>query len=354
MNIKVTLSSNKKTKPSKGINLGFGKIFTDHMFTMKYTDGIGWHDPEIKPYQTINLDPACMVFHYAQEVFEGLKAYRGEGNKTMLFRPEANAKRMYDSCKRLCIPPVEIEDFCQAVEELVKVDADWIPEEDGSSLYIRPFIIATDEFLGVHPSKTYLFVIILSPSGSYYKNGLEPVNIWIEDSYVRAIRGGIGFAKTGGNYAASLIGQQKAEKEGYAQVLWLDGIEHKYIEEVGAMNIFFKINGTLITPELNGSILPGITRDTIIKLARCLGYRVEERRISVEEIIGACKRGELEEIFGTGTAAVISPVGKIRYKEENFIINNHEIGEVSQKLFDLISDIQHGRVKDEWGFTKSI
>lgn len=339
-----------KERPKKGQPLGFGKIFTDYMFTMQYTEGKGWHDPVIEPFHNLSLSPAAMVFHYGQEMFEGLKAYKGEGGKVFLFRPDMNAKRANRSNDRLCIPQIPEEDFVQAVKELVSVERDWIPEDEGISLYIRPFIIATDEFLGVAPSQTYLFMIILSPSGAYYESGLAPVGIWIEDEYVRAVKGGTGFAKTGGNYASSLIAQVKAHDEGFSQVLWLDGVERKYIEEVGAMNIFFKISGKLVTPMLNGSILPGVTRDSVIQLVRSWGYEVEERRISVEELLAAQHSGALEEVFGTGTAAVISPVGKLRFQDEIMTIHDGKIGELSQKIYDTVTGIQWGKLDDPFGW----
>ena len=351
MEIKITRTTAPKQKPAKDAPLGFGKIFTDHMFVMDYTEGKGWHDARIVPYGEISLEPSAMVFHYGQEMFEGLKAYKGEDGKVRLFRPDMNAKRANQSNKRLCIPEIPEEDFVEAVKAVVKVDEDWIPEADGTSLYIRPFVIATDAFLGVAPSKTYMFIIILAPSGAYYANGLAPVGIWIEDDYVRAVRGGMGFAKTGGNYAASLAAQVKAHDDGYSQVLWLDGVERKYIEEVGAMNIFFKIDGKIITPMLNGSILPGVTRNSVCQLCKSLGYTVEERKVSVDELVEAARTGKLEECFGTGTAAVISPVGKLRYKDDVFEINNNEIGEVSQKLYDTITGIQWGKCEDEFNWT---
>ncbi len=354
MEIKITKTTSPKEKPAKGAKLGFGKIFTDHMFLMNYTEGKGWHDARIVPYGAIELEPAAMVFHYGQEMFEGLKAYKGADGKIRLFRPDMNAKRANASNERLCIPEIPEEIFVEAIKEVVKVDADWVPEEDGTSLYIRPFVIATDEFLGVAPSKTYLFIVILAPSGAYYENGLAPVGIWIEDEYVRAVKGGMGFAKTGGNYAASLIAQVKAHDDGYSQVLWLDGVERKYIEEVGAMNIFFKIDGKIITPMLNGSILPGITRNSVIELCKRMGYTVEERKVSVDELVEAAHNGKLEECFGTGTAAVISPVGKLRYKDDVYMINNNEIGEVSQKLYDTVTGIQWGKCEDELGWTVTL
>ena len=350
LDIKIIKTTTPKEKPAAGQPLGFGKIFTDHMFIMNYTEGKGWHDARIEPFHNISLSPAAMVYHYGQEMFEGLKAYKGPDGKVYLFRPDMNAKRTNATNDRLVIPQIPEEDFVQAVSAVVDVDRDWIPEAPGTSLYIRPFIIATDEFLGVAPSKTYLFMVILSPSGAYYASGLAPVGIWIEDEYVRAVRGGIGFAKTGGNYAASLIAQQKAHDAGYSQVLWLDGVERRYIEEVGAMNIFFKISGKVVTPSLNGSILPGITRNSTIQLCRDWGYEVEERKISAEELLEAQRNGTLEECFGTGTAAVISPVGKLRYQDDVMTINGGNIGPLSQKLYDTITGIQTGILPDTKGW----
>ena len=350
LNIKIERTTAPKAKPAKGEKLGFGHIFTDHMFVMNYTEGKGWHDARIVPYGDISLAPSAMVFHYGQEMFEGLKAYMGEDGKAYLFRPDMNAKRANQSNDRLCIPHIPEEDFVEAVRAVVEVDKDWIPTDPGTSLYIRPFVIATDEFLGVAPSKTYLFMVILSPSGAYYASGLAPVGIWIEDEYVRAVKGGMGFAKTGGNYAASLIAQVKAHDDGYSQVLWLDGVERKYIEEVGAMNIFFKIGGTIVTPMLNGSILPGVTRNSVLTLCRAWGYPVEERRVSVEELVAAAKDGTLEEVFGTGTAAVVSPVGKLRYMDDVMQIGGGEIGELTQKLYDEITGIQWGKRPDPFSW----
>ena len=352
LDIKITKTDCPKEKPEKVDS--FGRIFSDHMFIMDYTEGKGWHDPRIEPFHNLELSPASMVFHYGQEMFEGLKAYYGADGKIYLFRPDMNAKRTNKSNERLCIPELPEEYFIDAVKAIVKVDKDWIPKEEGTSLYIRPFIISTDDFLGVAPSKTYKFIIILSPSGAYYASGLAPVKIWIEDDYVRAVRGGIGFAKTGGNYAASLAAQMKAKHDGYSQVLWLDGVERKYIEEVGAMNIFFKINGKVITPMLNGSILPGITRDSTIKLCKSWGIDVEERRISVDELIEAQRNGTLEEVFGTGTAAVISPVGKLRYIDEVMTIGDGNIGELSQKLYDTMTGIQLGKLPDKFGWRVTV
>lgn len=354
LNIRVEKTKNPKEIPGEDNPLTFGTIFTDHMFMMNYETGKGWFDPRIVPYQKLELEPSAMVFHYAQEMFEGLKAYRADDGRALLFRPDMNAKRAKATNERLCIPQIPEEDFVQAIKELVKVDEAWIPSKEGTSLYIRPFIIATDEFLGVRPSDTYLFIIILSPVGAYYPEGLNPVKIWIEDDYVRAVRGGIGFAKTGGNYAASLAAQVKAHDEGYSQVLWLDGVERKYIEEVGAMNIFFKINGKVVTPMLNGSILPGITRNSTIELLKQWGIPVEERKISVDELLEAATSGSLEEVFGTGTAAVISPVGHLRFEDNVIQVQDGGIGPISQKLYDTIVGTQLGRIEDVNNWTVTI
>lgn len=354
IDIRVEKTANPKAKPAEGQKLGFGHIFTDHMFIMNYDEGKGWHDARVVPYQDITLSPAAMVFHYGQTMFEGLKAYKGENGEVYLFRPDMNAKRANKSNERLCIPEIPEDDFVAAVKAVVDVDRDWIPSEPGTSLYIRPFVIATDDHLGVAPSKSYLFIVILSPSGAYYESGLAPVGIWIEDEFVRAVRGGIGFAKTGGNYAASLAAQVKAHDGGYSQVLWLDGVERKYIEEVGAMNIVFKINGKIVTPMLNGSILPGITRNSVLEVCRSWGYEVEERKVSVDELVEAAHSGALEEVFGTGTAAVVSPVGKLRYKDEVFTIGNGGIGELTQKLYDEITGIQWGKREDTRGWRQTV
>lgn len=354
LNIRIEKTANPKPLPTPENPLKFGTIFTDHMFIMNYETGKGWHDARIVPYQPIVLDPAAMVFHYGQEMFEGLKAYRSDEGKVLLFRPDMNAKRTNNTNKRLCIPQIPEEDFVEAVKALVKMDAAWVPTKPGTSLYIRPFIIATDPFLGVRPSDTYQFIIILSPVGAYYPEGLNPVKIWIEDDYVRAVRGGIGEAKTGGNYVASMAAQMKAHDEGYSQVLWLDGVERKYIEEVGAMNIFFKINGTVVTPMLNGSILPGITRNSVIALCKEWGVPVEERRVSAQELVDAYEAGTLEEVFGTGTAAVISPVGALRYGNRVMQIKDGSIGEYSQKFYDTITGIQLGKIKDTRGWVVEV
>ena len=350
MDIRVELTSSPKTKPTDESNLGFGHLFTDHMFIMNYDNGQGWHNARIVPYGPLELSPASMCLHYAQEVFEGLKAYRTADNKIQLFRPEENFKRLNVSNERLVIPQVDV-DFCvEALDTHVDIDKDWVPHSDGASLYIRPFIIACDPFLGVRPADSYMFIIILSPSGAYYSTGLNPVSIYVEQNYVRAVRGGMGFTKTGGNYAASLIGQDEAHKQNYSQVLWLDGVEKKYIEEVGAMNIFFIIDGEVVTPELQGSILSGITRKSAIELAKNWGMKVSEKRISIQEVADAYDAGKLDEVFGTGTAAVISPVGTLKWGDKVMTINNNQIGPISQKLYDTMTGIQYGRLEDKFNW----
>lgn len=353
MEIKIVKTTTPKEKPAANA-LGFGKYFTDHMFVMDYSEEKGWHDARIIPYGPFEFEPSCMVFHYGQSIFEGLKAYKGADGGVLLYRPYENMKRMNRSNDRLCIPQIDVDFAVDAIRQLVLLDKDWIPEGEGTSLYIRPLVFGTDNALGVHPSHTYKFIVILSPVGSYYEGGLAPVKIWVESEYVRAVRGGIGFAKTAGNYAASLKAQEVAEEKGYSQVLWLDGVEQKYVEEVGAMNIFFKIDGEVITPELNGSILAGITRDSVIEVLRGSGYKVTERKLSIDEVHEAYKNGKLEEVFGTGTAAVISPVGELCYRGEKMIINNNEIGKLSQFLYDTITGMQKGVLEDKYGFTYRI
>ena len=354
LNIRYELVKERKPKVDEN-NLGFGKHFTDHMFIMDYDEGMGWHDARIVPYAPLALDPACMVFHYAQEMFEGLKAYRTPNGDIQLFRPWKNIERMNNTNARLCIPKLNNDDVLDAIKAIVSVDKEWVPSAQGTSLYIRPFIIATDVQLGVHPSKSYKFIIIICPVGSYYKEGLKPVKIFVEREYVRAVKCGTGFAKVGGNYASSLIGQQKAEEKGYSQVLWLDGIEHKYIDEVGAMNVFFVIDGKVITPALDdGNILPGVTRDSCISLLKNLGYTVEERKLSIDEVIEAYHNGKLDEAFGTGTAAVVSPMGLLDTEDEQMVINNGEIGKIAQTLYTTLTDIQWGRSDDPYGWTTKV
>ena len=353
MKIKFIESQNKKEKPFNQ-PLGFGKFFTDHMFLMDYNPELGWHDPRIVPFENISLSPAAMVFHYGQEMFEGLKAYRTPDGSIQLFRPQKNIERLNRTNERLCIPQMDPDDVLEAIKAVVKVDSDWVPHEKDTSLYIRPFIIATDPFLGVKPASNYIFCIILSPVGAYYPEGMDPVKIFVETEYVRAVKGGIGFAKAGGNYAASLRAQKKAHELGYTQVLWLDGVHRKYIDEVGTMNVFFVIDGEVVTPMLEGSILPGVTRDSVIHLLRERGYKVSERRVSVDELFEAHKEGKLDEAFGSGTAAVISPIGLLDRDGEKIVINNGEIGKISQMLYDQLTDIQWGRAKDEFNWIVKI
>ena len=338
-----------KEKPDPK-TLIFGRTFTDHMFLMNYDAGRGWHDGRIVPYAPLELAPSAMVFHYAQEVFEGLKAYRAPDGGVQLFRPADNGQRLADSCERLCIPPVPVDEFVAAVEALVRVEADWVPSEPGTSLYIRPFIIATDPSLGVHASHSYLFCIICCPVGAYYAEGINPVRIYVENEDVRAVRGGTGYTKCGGNYAASIRAGERAEAQGYAQVLWLDGVERKYIEEVGSMNVMFKVDGKIITPKLTGSVLPGITRRSCIQLIRAWGLEVEERLITAQELFDAAKSGKLEEAWGTGTAAVVSPVGEMTWNDQSVVINGGRIGPVTQKLYDTLTGIQWGTHSDPHGW----
>lgn len=354
LDIKIERATKLKEIPGEDNPLIFGTIFTDHMFIMDYVEGKGWIDPRIVPYGPIELEPSAMVFHYGQEMFEGLKAYKGIAGKTLLFRPDKNIERANNTNERICIPKVDPEDFLQAIKAIVKMDEAWVPTKEGTSLYVRPFIIATDPFLGVRPSNTYKLMIILCPVGAYYPEGLNPVKIWIEEEYVRAVRGGLGEAKAGANYVASLKAQVKAHEEGYSQVLWLDGVEKKYIEEVGAMNIFFKISGKVVTPMLNGSILPGVTRDTCITLCENWGFEVEERRISAQELFDAALDGSLEEVWGTGTAAVISPVGHLREGNNVVQIADGGIGELSQRLYDTVTGIQLGKLDGPSGWVVEI
>lgn len=346
----VTRTNNPGIKPDSK-NLLFGTVLTDHMFIMDYTDGKGWHDGRIVPYGPIELDPAAVVLHYGQEMFEGLKAYKTASGRIQLFRPDMNAKRTNKTNERLCIPQIDEELFVEAIKALVKVDQDWIPQGEGTALYIRPFIFATEPFLGVRRSTEYKFMIILSPVGPYFVNGLAPTKMYVEDVFVRAVKGGTGEAKCGGNYAASLQAQEIAHEKGYEQILWLDGIERKYIEEIGAANAFFVIGDEVVTSELNGSILPGITRNSIIALCKKKGIKVSERKISIDELEAAYRAGELKEMFASGTAAIVSPVGELLYKGEKMIINNFEIGPVAKEMYDTIYGIQTGQIEDFMGWT---
>ena len=355
MDIKITKTTKPSQKPQDESKLGFGKIFTDHMFLYDWDDQQGWHDARIVPFGNLEMHPASTVFHYALEVFEGLKAYRTADGTVQLFRPDENAKRMYNSAERIGLPPVPVDDFVQAVKTLISVDKDWCPHADGCSLYIRPFLIGTDASVGLHTLHSAQFIIIVAPSGAYYANGINPVNIMIETHDVRAVRGGTGYTKCGGNYAAAQRAQVEAEKKGFNQVLWLDGVEQKYIEEVGAMNIMFKIDGKIITPSIaEKTVLPGITRKSMLQVLRDKGYTVEERKISVDEVTKACKEGKLEEAWGTGTAAVVSPVGDLQIEGENYVINGGKIGEVTHMLYDTLTGIQWGKIEDKYGWTVKV
>jgi len=348
MDIKIEKAKTLKEKPDF-TNLGFGKYFTDHMFIMQYSDKNGWYDAKIVPFDYIPIHPASTVLHYGAEIFEGMKAYR-VADGFQMFRPVENIKRMNDSAERLCLPTLDIDFTLKALTELITLEYDWIPDQPGTSLYIRPFMFGNDESLGVHAVHNATFVIILSPVGNYYAEGLNPVKISIESEDVRAVRGGTGYAKCGGNYAASLRAGKRAAEKGFSQVLWLDGVERKYIEEVGAMNVMFKINGEIVTPKLTGSVLPGITRKSSLEILKEWGYKVSERLISVDELMTAAENGQLEEAWGTGTAAVISPIGHLYYKDKDHIVSDNKIGELTQKLYDELTGIQWGRKPDARGW----
>ena len=356
MEIKVTKAdtSQLKSRPTDESKLGFGDIFTDHMFLMEYKSGAGWHNPRIEPYHNISIDPAAMGIHYGQEIFEGLKAYGGKDGGIYLFRAKENIKRLNRSAVRLCMPEVDGEVAMKGMKELIVLDKEWVPRSEGTSMYIRPTMIATEPHLGVRPSANYLFFIIIGPVGAYFKEGLNPVKIYVEDFYVRAAQGGTGDAKTAGNYASSLLATEKAKEKGFTQVLWLDAKEHKYVEEVGTMNMFFLINEEVVTAPLDGSILPGVTRDSVIEIVRGWGMKMSERNLSIEEVIKAAGNGTLKEAFGTGTAAVISPVGQITYKGEDHIVAGGKMGDLSQKLYNEIVALQYGEKADTHGWVERI
>jgi branched-chain amino acid aminotransferase len=356
MDIRITHTTQDqlREKPGDENNLRFGDIFTDHMFVMDYKAGIGWFDPRIIPYGRFQIDPAAMGLHYAQEIFEGLKAYNGQDNDIYLFRPDENIKRFNASASRICMPGVDHSIFMEGMKKLILLDREWIPKNKGTSLYIRPAMFATEPHLGVRPSKEYIFFIILCPVGSYYKEGLNPVKIYVEDKYVRAAIGGLGEAKTGGNYAASLLASEEAKAKGFTQVLWLDAAERKYVDEVGTMNIFFVIDNELVTAPLTGSVLRGITRDSVIQLSKDWGLKVSERKLSIHEIINASNSGRLTEAFGTGTAAVISPVGQITYQGVDYTVAGGKMGEISQRLYNELIAIQYGIKEDPYGWRARI
>ncbi len=353
MDITITKAASLKPKPDDN-NLGFGTLFTDHMFNMDYDPERGWHNPRIEPYGPLTMDPSTMVLHYGQGVFEGLKAYHTAGGAIQLFRPQENMSRLNNSCRLLCIPDFDEAFMLTALKTLLQVERNWVPKAPETSLYIRPTILAMDPFLGVRASHTYRFFIILSPVGAYYAEGFNPIKIMVTKEHVRAVRGGVGEAKTLGNYAASLLAGDKAQQAGYTQVLWLDGVEQKYIEEVGSMNIFFMIDDELITPALNGSILPGITRDSVLALGKKWGLRVSERQITIDDVTSAHAAGRLQEIFGSGTAAVISPVGELRFGEQVLQIGDGKVGPMAQKLFDAITAIQYGQAEDPLGWVEPV
>jgi branched-chain amino acid aminotransferase len=353
MELQVTKSTNLKQKPNID-SLVFGENFTDHMFVMTYTEGVGWHDAQIKEYGPVCLSPAALVFHYGQETFEGLKAYRNEEGKISLFRARENFERMNRSNARMCIPAVDVDFMMDVLKTLLNLEKDWIPTKDGTSLYVRPFVFATEASLGVKISKEFLFMIILSPVGSYYAGGMQPTSIYVEDKYVRAMEGGTGEAKCGGNYAVSLKPYAEAKGKGYAQVLFLDGKEKKYVEEIGTSNAFFVIDGVLYTAPLAGTILPGLTRDSIIRIAKDKGYTVKEEKLAIDKIMQAYKDGKLQEAFASGTAAVISPIGKLSYRDQTIEINNNEIGPIAQTLYDELTSIQTGKIADPYGWVIDI
>lgn len=343
-----------KAKIADQSELGFGKYFTDRMLVVEWKAGQGWCDARIEPYGPFSLDPSCAVFHYAQEIFEGLKAYKWADGRIALFRPEMNARRFNQSADRLCLPSVPEELFLKGIEQLVSLEHDWIPTADSTSLYIRPTMIAVEPALGVKPSNHYYFYVILSPVGAYYAAGFNPINIMVEDHYVRAVPGGTGEAKTGGNYASSLKAGLEAKEKGYDQVLWLDGREKRYIEEVGAMNMFFAYGTHIVTAPLDGSILSGVTRDSVLKLATTLGYTVEERKIDVNVLMDDIRSGKVTEAFGSGTAAVITPVGKLCYKNEVLQLTGGKVGEITRRMYDTLTGIQTGKLKDEFGWVRFV
>ncbi|MFD2830608.1 branched-chain amino acid aminotransferase [Corticicoccus populi] len=348
--IQIEKANSLKEKPDVS-NIKFGTVFTDYMFSSHYTPEHGWETPTITPYKNLELSPALQSIHYGQSVFEGLKAYKS-GDDILLFRPEENFKRLNRSLERLSMPKINEEDAIKALKELLQLEKDWVPDGPGQSLYIRPFVFADEPFLGVRPSRTYRFLIILSPVAGYSGAALDPTSIYVEDEYVRAVRGGIGNAKAAGNYAASLLAQQKANNLGYEQVLWLDGVHQEYIEEVGSMNIFFVRNGEIVTPELNGSILEGITRKSIIELAEYKGYTVKEERVHIDDFLKGVQDGSISEVFGAGTAAVISPIGRMNIHDTDYIINDNQPGDVAKDLYDHYTEIQYGRLEDPFGWVQ--
>lgn len=351
--IAVTRASALKPKP-RDSELTFGAVFTDHMAVMAYQEGLGWGEAEIRPYGPLSLDPAAAVLHYAQTIFDGLKAFRGQDDVVRVFRPRHHIERMQRSAARLCMPEIDADRVLDTLLALLDIEREWVPRTPGTALYIRPVIIATEPFLGVRPAHSYLIYIILSPVGSYYSSGLSPLRILVSDRYVRAVEGGVGAAKTGGNYAASLLAAEEAHAAGYAQVLWLDGVQRRYLDEVGTMNIMLRIGDEVVTPPLSGTILPGVTRDAALTLLREWGMRVSERPIAIDEVIAAADKGQLREVWGTGTAAVVSPVGELAYRDARISVNDGQIGDVTQRLYDTITAIQYARIPDTHGWMTPI
>ena len=356
MEVKYSARSAEQLKipPASMSGVIFGTVFSDHMFCMEWEEGKGWHNAEIKPYGPLMLEPSSMVLHYAQMSFEGLKAYQTDSGEHVLFRPRENFKRMNRTSLRMCLPELDIEEVLTTLKKLLRLDSGWVPYEAGTSLYIRPTILATEEAIGLKVSSKYLFFIILSPVGPYYPQGFNPVKIMVSEKYVRAVPGGVGYAKTGGNYAASILAEKEAKELGYTQVLWLDAVERRYIEEVGSMNIFFLINEEIVTPQLTGSILPGITRMSVLELGKHWGLKVSERRVSIDEILKGLKDGSVTEIFGSGTAAVISPVGVLSYKGEECQVGNGETGPITSRFYEELTGIQYGKVADPFDWVESI
>ena len=356
MEVKFSARSAEQLKipPASMSGVIFGTVFSDHMFCMEWEEGKGWYNAEIKPYGPLMLEPSSMVLHYAQMSFEGLKAYQTDSGEHVLFRPRENFKRMNRTSLRMCLPELDIEEVLTTLKKLLRLDSGWVPYEAGTSLYIRPTILATEEAIGLKVSSKYLFFIILSPVGPYYPQGFNPVKIMVSEKYVRAVPGGVGYAKTGGNYAASILAEKEAKELGYTQVLWLDAVERRYIEEVGSMNIFFLINEEIVTPQLTGSILPGITRMSVLELGKHWGLKVSERRVSIDEILKGLKDGSVTEIFGSGTAAVISPVGVLSYKGEECQVGNGETGPITSRFYEQLTGIQYGKVDDPFDWVESI
>jgi branched-chain amino acid aminotransferase len=348
--IRIQKTTTKKERP-KDKDLTFGTVFTDHMFVVDFEEEKGWYDPRVEPYGTLPLDPATAVLHYGQSLFEGLKAFRGQDGKVRLFRPDKHVARLNRTAQRMCIPTLDPDLILKSWTTLVDVDRAWVPSAVGTSLYIRPTVIASEPFLGVRPAREYLYYVILSPVGPYYPEGLAPTKIKVIDNYVRAVAGGLGEAKTSANYAASLFAAEEAKHEGFTQVLWLDGVEHKYVEEVGTSNIMLRIGDEVITPPLAGTILAGVTRDTALALLRSWGVRVSERAITIDEVVAAADNGTLREVWATGTAAVISPVGELAYQGRRLVVNGGRIGDLAQKLYDTIVAIQYGAAPDPHGWT---